>query len=174
MDVQEIKAMIEYYGMSRQGDKIRMSKNLDDANNNIETIKAAKPEIMAYWQAETERRVMEEKQKDETFYSIPGVRELAEAREEWGKWRREFSAAMERGDSIFSPAPQSDIQSLEKNEMAVWALKVKREALYSENDEICSIGKRAYDALRNGASPEETKAAYDAEKDAFIERHMWD
>ena len=73
MDVQEIKAMIEYYGMSRQGDKIRMS---------IETIKAAKPEIMAYWQAETERRVMEEKQKDETFYSIPGVRELAEAREE--------------------------------------------------------------------------------------------
>ena len=52
--------------------------------------------------------------------------------------------------------------------------KVKREALYSENDEICSIGKRAYDALRNGASPEETKAAYDAEKDAFIERHMWD
>ena len=81
---------------------------------------------------------------------------------------------MERGDSIFSPAPQSDIQSLEKNEMAVWALKVKREALYSEIDEICSIGKRANDALRNGASPEETKAAYDAEKDAFIERHMWD
>lgn len=174
MTKQEIETMIERYGMTRANDKIRMSKNLDEANKNLAAIKAAKQEILAYWDAEAEQRIAEQRKKDETFYSIPGVRELSEARNEWGKYYREFNEVMERGDCIFPAKPESDIEALEKNTLAVWALKTKKEALYGTNYEISAIGKRAYDALRNGEDPEMVKAAYDAEKDAFVERHMWD
>lgn len=165
-----ILEMIEHYGMVRNGDKIRMSKNLDEARKNIAAIQAAKPQILAYWDQLAE----DENHKDAIFYSIPGVRELADARAEWSQWQRDFNAAMDREDGIVPRRPQSDIQSLEQNQLAVWALRVKREALYSENYEISSIGKRAYEALRDGENPEAVKETYDAEMQAFAERHQFD
>lgn len=170
MNTQEIKEMIARYGMTRNGDKIRMSKNLDEAQKNIKAIQAAKPEIMAYW----DQMAAAEAQKDANFYSIPGVRELADARAEWSKWNREFNAAMDREDGIIPPSPLSDIQILEENQMAVWALRVKREALHGENYEISRIAKSAYDALRDGKELEAVKAEYDDAMKAFAERHQGD
>lgn len=174
MTNQEIKAMIERYGMTRAGDKIQMLRNLDEAKMNLEAIKAAKPEILAYWDAEAERLAAERHRKNEIFYAIPGVRELSDARKEWAEWNRAFNEAMDRGDGFIPSKPKSDIEALEKNDLAVWALQTKREALNSANYEIRAIGERAYEALRNGEDPETVKAAYDAEKAAFVERHQWD
>ena len=174
MTVQEMQSMIEHYGLIKVDDKLRITKNNAEATINIDAIKAAKPEIIAYLEAEVERMAAESARKDETFYSIPGVRELSEARREWAKWHQEFNAAMDRGDPRIPATPEIDLEALEKNGMAVWALNVKYEAQQSQNYEISAIGERAYEALRNGEDPEKVKAAYDAEKKAFVERHQWD
>lgn len=174
MKSQEIKAMVEHYGLMRIGDKLRITQNKDEAMGNLDAIKAAKAEIMAYLEAEAERKLAEMERKNRTFYAIPGVRALDDARIEWAEWHRKFNEAMDRGDPQIPSKPASDIKALEKNALAVWALQAKWEALHSTNYEISAIGQRAYEALRNGEDPETVKAAYDAEKAAFVERHQWD
>lgn len=171
MTTQEIKTMIEYYGMSRAGDNIRITKHQDEMKKNLTQIKAAKPEIMAYWKAEDERRAQESRRKDETFYSIPGVRALSEARKEWSNYHSKFNYAMEHDIQLPTP-PKSDIDALEKNELAVWALQVKKESL-STNYEISDYAGRAFQALRNGEDPKTVRAAYLEDQKAFLERHQW-
>ena len=174
MTKQEIQMMVEHYGLMKVGDKLRITQNKDEARDNLGTIKTAKAEIMAYLEAEAERKLEEMERKNRTFYAIPGVRALDDARIEWAEWHRKFNEAMDRGDPQIPSKPASDIEALEKNVLAVWALQTKWEALHSTNYEISAIGQRAYEALRNGEDPEKVKAEYDAEKAAFVERHQWD
>lgn len=45
----EIETLIDYYGMVKEGDRIRITKHLDEAQAHLQDITAAKPRIMAYW-----------------------------------------------------------------------------------------------------------------------------
>ena len=170
MTKQEIREMIEHYGMIRNGDKIRMVKNVEESRRNIEAIKAAKPEIMAYWDAEEAAQ----KRRRETFLNIPGVREIRDARAEWGKYLAEFNRAMDRGDCIFPAKPASDLEGLEKaHPDAVFALEVYKKST-SANYEISDIAGRAYNALLDGEAVSEVRETYEAEMAAFVEKHQWD
>lgn len=169
----EIKMMIENYGLIKVDDKLRITKNKTEAQKNLSAIKAAKPEIMNYLDEEANRLANEQRQKDEVFYNIPGVRELSEARREWAAWHRELNKAMDCGNPMLPKKPESDIEALEKNVIAAWALEVKREALESQDYKISAIGERAFNALRNGENPEAVKATYDAEKAAYVKRNQW-
>ena len=174
MTVEEIRQMIEYYGMSRAGDKIRMTKHLDETKKNIEAIKAAKPEIMAYWDAEYKAQQEEWKRRQERFLSIPGVREIMAAQRAWEDYHEEFNRAMDEGNGRVPASPDVSINELvAKFPDGAFAVKVYDETL-SHNYEISAYANRAYDALRDGKPVSEVREAYEKEKAAFVERHMWD
>ena len=174
MTDQEIKGMIERYGMTKSGDKIRMSKNLDEARTNIEAIKAAKPEIMSFFEAEEAARRSAFERKEANFFSIPGVRELRDAREEWANYRAEFNRAMDRVDGRLPVKPSSDPDAIAvAYPGAVFALMVQYKSC-SANYQISAIAGRAYEALRNGGDLEQIKQTYEAEMDQFTLSHMWD
>ena len=47
MTAQEIKSMIDHYGLVRHYDKLRITRNQDEAKANLETIKSAKQAIFS-------------------------------------------------------------------------------------------------------------------------------
>ena len=54
MEKNEIMEMISYYKMWKTPEgNVRMRDHLEEAKANIETIRAAKPAILAYWDAES-------------------------------------------------------------------------------------------------------------------------
>ena len=109
-----------------------------------------------------------------TFWSIPGAKELRDARAEWLEYRRACNSAWENESTRWPRKPSSDVEALEKKyPAAVFALYVAYER-DSANYEIAGYANRAYEALCNGEPWETVKAAYDADKKEFVDRHMWD
>lgn len=169
----EIETLIDYYGMVKEGDRIRITKHLDEAQAHLQGITAAKPRIMAYWVEKAAARAEEAAARAAAFYRIPGVRELEEAREAMMAWHIAMERAFESESGIFPAAPDVDIDALEANKLAAWALEVKARTA-SENYEIANIATRAYDALCSGQSPEKTKEIYDNDISNFVDCHFWD
>ena len=175
MTAQEIKSMIDHYGLVRHDDKLRITRNQDEAKANLETIKSAKQAIFSYLDEEASRAAEAQLKKKATFEAIPGVVAITKAREEWAEYRRAFNAEMETEDPILPSAPKSDLTALESRYPdAVFALKVKHQALNSENYEISSIASKAYDALCGGRDVAEVKEEYDQAHNDFVARHLWD
>lgn len=175
MTTDEIKAMIEHYDMFRSGDKIGMRKNLPEAKKNIDAIKAAKPELIAYFKAEERRLAEEARKKEEFFNSIPGVRELLAAADEWEDFHVKFERCMDEGNGRLPAKPKSSIKELkERYPDAAFAIQVRDEYQLGHNYELSAIAKRAYEALRAGKTPAEVKEIYEKEKDEWLNRHAWD
>ena len=174
MTEQAIRDMIEYYGMSRWDNGIRITKHKDEASKNIEALKAAKAEIMAYWDAEAEAEKAEWNRRWETFLSIPGVREIKEAQKAWDDYYYEFDRAMEEGNGRVVATPKVSIKELvAQHPDGAFAMKIYGE-IGSMNNEIRTIAMRAYNALLDGEAVPKVREAYEAEMDKFVERHQWD
>ena len=174
MTKQAIREMIEYYGMSRWDNGIRISKHKDEASKNIEALKAAKAEIIAYWDAEAEAENVEWNRRWETFLSIPGVREIKEAQKAWDDYYYEFDRAMEEGNGRVVATPKVSIKELvAQHPDGAFAMKIYGE-IGSMNNEIRTIVMRAYNALLDGEAVPKVREAYEAEMDKFVERHQWD
>ena len=172
MTKQEIAEMIAKYGIKDNRDgRIRVSNTKIVTDEIYKRIISVKPEILAYFadeRAERERR-------RQTFEEIPGVKELRAARAEWEEWHADYDAAWERGEGRYPAAPQSDVAAIAaKYPAADFALMVEGKRLYSANYELGAIASKAYDALCSGEPYEQVKAAYDADKEAFVKRHIWD
>ncbi|MEE0095969.1 MAG: hypothetical protein UEU47_05910 [Oscillospiraceae bacterium] len=175
MNAADIKSMIERYQITDcHNGNIGIYNTKGITQEEVRTIKAAKPEILAYFAAEREAQEAEQEWRRRNFEAIEGLVELRDARAARAKWQREFNRIMERGDSIFPAAPTADVKALEtKYPAAVFALSMEQRN-YGSNYELAAMAKRAYDALCDGQDWQEVKATYDAENSAFTERHSWD
>lgn len=175
MEKAEIQKTIEYYDLYDPKDgRLLIRKNFTKTQEELEKIKAAKPEILAYFAAERETFSAELRRKEETFRAIPGVKEVSEARAEWAEFWRKFNSAMDSESSILPVRPASNLKAIEAaNPLAVWALKVASESTGC-NFKIAEIAGRAYDALCAGENPEEVKATYDSEIAEYTQQHLWD
>lgn len=174
MDKNEITCMIDRYDLYDPRDGRLLVRKPAKTQQELDQIKAAKAEILAYFAAERAAFAAEMQRKADAFYAIPGVRELAEARAEWAEYCRKFNAAMDSESAFIPSRPVSDLNAIEAaNPLAVWALKIDHERT-SYNADIAEIAAKAYDAICNGANLGEAKAVYDQEIAALTERNLWD
>ena len=179
MTTSEIAEIIHKYDIykcfgARKGQIVAYAKGITAADRKV--IVDAKPEILAYFAERRKKAEEEAKRREETFYSIPGCRELEKARKADDKWRYEFNRAMETEDCVYPDYPFAAdyISNLESQYPdAVFALKVKNEQ-YSSNYEISAYARAAVEALESGQSIDAVRKQYEADKDEFLERHMWD
>lgn len=134
-----------------------------------------KAEILQYIREEEARRHAEYERRENNFKSIPGVREIQEARNEFAQWHYDFNKAMdsEDGASVFRACPQNPKEIEAKYPDAVFALEMERLS-NSANYEIASYAGNAYEMLCEGNPIDEVRAYYEKENKAFVERHMWD
>lgn len=175
MTNKEIERLVEFYGIQAVNGQLGIYRNVKEAKANSERIRAAKPEILAWLKARDDAAAAALKRREETFNAIPGVAEVVAARRAWIAYKAAFDAAMDSGDGIYPAAPKVNLKAVEEDHpIAVWALEVKRRALYSQHYEISRAACKAYEALQNGANPDETKVIYDEEIKEIVERHIWD
>lgn len=136
-----------------------------------------KAEILAYLKREEEKKKEEYLRKTSFFESIPGVKEIRKAREEWGDYQFEFQRAFERGTGRYPDSPSIDAAGIKKLEEqypeAVFALDMEYKK-GSANYELAGIAEKAYNALCNGETWEAVKKQYDKDNDEFVLRHVWD
>ena len=136
-----------------------------------------KAEILAYLKGEEEKKKEEYLRKTSFFESIPGVKEIRKAREEWGDYQFEFQRAFERGTGRYPDSPSIDAAGIKKLEEqypeAVFALDMEYKK-GSANYELAGIAEKAYNALCNGEAWEAVKKQYDKDNDEFVLRHVWD
>lgn len=136
-----------------------------------------KAEILAYLKREEEKKKEEYLRKTSFFESIPGVKEIRKAREEWGDYQFEFQRAFERGTGRYPDSPSIDAAGIKKLEEqypeAVFALDMEYKK-GSANYELAGIAEKAYNALCNGEAWEAVKKQYDKDNDEFVLRHVWD
>ena len=176
MTTEEIKAMIEHYDMFRSGENVGIRKNIPEAKKNIDAIRAAKPELIAYFKEEENRRAEEARRREETFEAIPGVKELRAIREQITANAIEMQRMLETGDERchLIPIKTTEAEIKAKYPYAAWALMVERKATHIIDYQLSIIAERAYNALKDGKDPAEVKAAYDQEMHEWSVRHFWD
>ena len=133
--------------------------------------------VRAYLKREEEKKKEEYLRKTSFFESIPGVKEIRKAREEWRDYQFEFQRAFERGTGRYPDSPSIDAAGIKKLEEqypeAVFALDMEYKK-GSANYELAGIAEKAYNALCNGEAWEAVKKQYDKDNDEFVLRHVWD
>lgn len=175
----EIKALIDKYHLFRQGDKVGtyQTKGINKAEF-MREVGERKAEILAYFDAQ-EKAAKEKREREEaTFESIPGVKELREARHQYGEWMVAFNRMMETGSSkmpaIEHKTPE-EIAALEAQyPMAVFALEAQRRANTTSNYRLATIWTDTYQAILDGKDISAVKADHDARMGEYTKSVMFD
>ena len=176
MTEENIRKMVEKYEIkdNRDGRIRAYHVKTDEEKKQIGEHKA---EILAYLKREEEKKKEEYLRKTSFFESIPGVKEIRKAREEWRDYQFEFQRAFERGTGRYPDSPSIDAAGIKKLEEqypeAVFALDMEYKKA-SANYELAGIAEKAYNALCNGEAWEAVKKQYDKDNDEFVLRHVWD
>lgn len=176
MTEENIRKMVEKYEIkdNRDGRIRAYHVKTDEEKKQIGEHKA---EILAYLKREEEKKKEEYLRKTSFFESIPRVKEIRKAREEWRDYQFEFQRAFERGTGRYPDSPSIDAAGIKKLEEqypeAVFALDMEYKK-GSANYELAGIAEKAYNALCNGEAWEAVKKQYDKDNDEFVLRHVWD
>ena len=175
MDTNEIKEMIAYYKMWRTPEgNVRMRDHLKEAQANIESIRAAKPAILAYWDTEAKELADRQARREAAFRSIPGVEEVLAARNDWSEYTRKFNIATYCGTGVFPNPPAVKLDDVEaKYPDAVFALDVRSKS-ESSNWRIATIAEKAYNAILDGRPVSEVRDQYNAEMAKFTDENLFD
>ena len=174
-----VDELITRYKVYKRFDgKIGFQAEKSEANAVVEIMGKRKPEILAYFEAieAEEKRKAEEHQRK--IDAIPGLRELDTAYDDLASWQAEFNASFEGeggGGVGVRPRPVYDLDALSaKYPSAVAYRKARHEAL-KENYEIAAYGKEAMRMIEDDPSNYQAALDYmEAERKAFVNRHIWD
>lgn len=175
MNTNDVKEMISYYKMWKTPDgNVRMRDHLEEAKANIEAIRAAKPAILAYWEAEAMELADRQARRELAFRSIPGVDEVSAARSAWAAYTRKFNLVTGHGAGVLPNPPADRLEDVEaKYPDAVFALDVRTKS-ESGNWKIATIATDAYNALLDGHPVSEVRGRYGAEMAKFADTHLFD
>ena len=176
MTEENIRKMVEKYEIkdNRDGRIRAYHVKTDEEKKQIGEHKA---EILAYLKREEEKKKEEYLRKTSFFESIPGVKEMRKAREEWRDYQFEFQRAFERGTGRYPDSPSIDAAGIKKLEEQYPEAEIALDMEYkkgSANYELAGIAEKAYNALCNGETWEAVKKQYDKDNDEFVLRHVWD
>lgn len=142
-----------------------------------ETIRAHKQEYIDYILAKKEAERQHFQEYNNKVNSIPGVKEIEKADEEWENYNARWNNAMESEDAaVILPSihkPDSDPAKLRKEYPQAAAYLAMQELSFSDNYELASIGEKAVAMVVEGKWKEALKFA-EEEKEKFVNRHMWD
>ena len=175
MEKNEIMEMISYYKMWKTPEgNVRMRDHLEEAKANIETIRAAKPAILAYWDAESKELADRQARREAAFRSIPGIDEVSSARSAWAEYTRKFKIVTYSGSGVLPNPPAVKPEEVEsKYPDAVFALDV-RDKSGSENWKIATIAEKAYNAILDGRPVSEVRGQYNAEMEKLTGENLFD
>lgn len=143
----------------------------------LDAVKAAKPEILAFLMAEREAEEQADQERQEKINSIPGLAEIKAAREDLAKWNQEFQGSFESecgGGVGVRPKPQYDLAVLYAKYPRAKAYLLADQYAHAENYAKANTGEKAVRAIMNGEDPEATIAAMEAEWKEYTQAHMWD
>lgn len=150
--------------------------DLAERDGAIPELKERKQEILDYIKAkrEEEKRACEDRKAK--IASIPGLKEIEEAKRDLEKWEDEFARSFQDvGGLGVRPRPDVDLPALyEKYPIAKAYLKAESYALKT-NYELSAIGKKAQERIiENHSDYEAAMADMEAELKEFTDKHMWD
>lgn len=179
MNKDYIKKLIYVYGIIDEGDgRIRVLNTDRLTESKLDEIKAAKQDILTFFQernAQHEEELAQVRREMAVFDALPGVAEVREVERAWEDYHDAFDRMMASGDGIMTEQVPSirieEVKSRYPN--AAWALAINSER-YSLNAEIADIADRAFQRVVSGEDLEIVKAAYEAEKNEFVFKHVWD
>ena len=143
----------------------------------VDTIIAAKPEIIAYLTAEkeaTEKAAAERKAKID---AIEGLKELEAAIAEHENYHYKFNRMMEDegNDGVNPPIrPQSNIRELKLKYPRAAAYIEAKSYEYSANYAKSGAGRNACERIINGEDYEQVLADMEKEWSDYCNEHIWD
>ena len=143
-------------------------------DNALETLRAMKPEIIAYIKAEKAEAERKSRERAERIAAIEGLKEIRDTIEDLNSWRYEFDKSFDDvGGLGVRPKPVYDIPSMkEKYPRAAAYLRAEEYSLKS-NYELSAIGRKALETVIYG-NYSEAMSTMDAEIKEFTDRHVWD
>ena len=140
----------------------------------LDTIFAAKPEIIAVLTAEKEAAEKAAAERKAKIDAIEGLNELKAAIDEHERYYYDFNAAMERGDGRLPARPTSSVrETAEKYPRAAAYLKAESYE-YSANYAKSGAGKKARERIINGEDYEQVLADMEKEWSEYCNEHVWD
>lgn len=182
----DIKSMIDRYGLRLaarfDGGKlvhtgtILISRPQQlQKDNALPDIKAAKPEIIAYLEAQEAAERAELEERERKIAAIPGLKEIQDAQNDVAAWNKEFRESFaDVGGLGVRKKPDYDFDAMYA-EYPVAAAYLKALAYsMATNDVKAAAGKAAIDAILSGADPAAAIRAMESSFEKHCVNHMWD
>lgn len=145
-------------------------------DNAFDEIKANKPEIIDILTAEENAKKAAFEDRQRRIDAIEGLKEIIAAKEAVRKYHQDFDAAMddEYNDGVNLPSrPVFDFEEAYKKYPKA-AAYLKAQALADKsNYELSAIGRKAVEEILYG-DWQKALEMMNAEREAFVERHVWD
>lgn len=142
----------------------------------LAAIKAAKPEIVAILLAQREADLRAEQERQAKIDAIPGLREIKAARADLVNWKLEFDASFdgESGGVGVRPKPKYDMDALHAKYPRAKAYLDAEDFAASDNDAKAAAGRKALEAIINGADYERAVSTMEAKWKSHVASHIWD
>lgn len=146
------------------------------ADKALEAIQAAKQEIIAILQERGETEARARAEHAAKVAAIPGLKEIRSAWEDMAAWRNEFEKNIYNGDSGVGlrKKPEYDMPAMYAAYPVATAYLKAESYAHAANYQKASAGRKAMEAIIDGADPEETIKAMEEEWSAATMAHMWD
>ena len=143
----------------------------------LEEIKAKKPEILAYFEAERQAEADAKAERERRIAEIDGLAEIKSAIAKLEKWEAEYERSFEGENACgglgVGQKPDTDIDALKKAYPRAAAYLAAEENAYSGNFEIAEIGKKSLEEVIYGDYIAALRQM-DEDVAAFAGRHIWD
>lgn len=156
--------------------KLRISRgDMAKKNGDFDSIVSAKSEIIDLLTAEETAKKEAEEFRRAKIDSIPGLKVIREAMADLEAWNREFDASFsDCGGLGVRTKPMYDFDKLyDMYPLAKAYLKAEQYQNASHYAKSAA-GRKAIEAIIDGADPNETIDAMEAEWNAYCEKHIWD
>ena len=163
----KVEEMVKLYSIRLNGeDGIAAYPSKNATKAEIDAIKAAKPEIVAY----LKERNRIEQEREARIDSIPGIGAMREYRRAMEAWEQRRELAIEREDYAALAAEPEKPEGYPEAE-AYLALE---NMSFASNCAKAEAGRKGVEAVKDGADPVQSLEDARAEWAAHCESHKWD
>ena len=174
-----IAELISKYQMQLHpdGDKIQIPMAIGKkmTEPEMESIRDNKPAIIAEFVA---RKNAEIKAREDATArlaaNVPGLDALRDARSQWSSYHDAFSRAIDRGDCRMPSKPVVDAKAIAEQYPAAVAYLKAESYEHASHYAKSAAGRKAKQAIADGADYAEALAKMEAEWSAHCEEHIWD
>jgi len=154
MTTLEIKAMVEKYGITDNGDGNMRIANGSEAQKNAAAIKGAKSDILAFLAAEKAAKDETHRARQSKINSIAGLSKLQSVIAEHDEYQSKFNRAMETGSSRMPARPAFSVEEVSAMYPVAASFVLAEAYSFASNYGKNSAGKKALERIINGENHE--------------------